>query len=278
MVDSSTRSRRRGRVSLPALVVGGAGVVALAFLAAPLVALVWRAWRTGALGPGVAADDVVLDALRLSGLTTALALGLAVAFGTPLAWVLARRAFRGRQLVETLVDLPLVLPPVVAGVALLTAFGRRGLLGAELEALGIALPFTTAAVVVAQVFVAAPFYVRSARIGFAAISREVVEAAAIDGADGWRVFRDVTWPLARHGVLAGAVLCWARALSEFGATLLFAGNLQGRTQTMPLAIMSAFEGDLGEALALAVLLLALSAAVLLIARAVVREDRSDPWR
>ena len=278
MVDSSTRSRRRGRVSLPALVVGGAGVVALAFLAAPLVALVWRAWRTGALGPGVAADDVVLDALRLSGLTTALALGLAVAFGTPLAWVLARRAFRGRQLVETLVDLPLVLPPVVAGVALLTAFGRRGLLGAELEALGIALPFTTAAVVVAQVFVAAPFYVRSARIGFAAISREVEEAAAIDGADGWRVFRDVTWPLARHGVLAGAVLCWARALSEFGATLLFAGNLQGRTQTMPLAIMSAFEGDLGEALALAVLLLALSAAVLLIARAVVREDRSDPWR
>ena len=220
----------------------------------------------------------MLDALRLSGLTTALALGLAVAFGTPLAWVLARRAFRGRQLVETLVDLPLVLPPVVAGVALLTAFGRRGLLGAELEALGIALPFTTAAVVVAQVFVAAPFYVRSARIGFAAISREVEEAAAIDGADGWRVFRDVTWPLARHGVLAGAVLCWARALSEFGATLLFAGNLQGRTQTMPLAIMSAFEGDLGEALALAVLLLALSAAVLLIARAVVREDRSDPWR
>jgi molybdate transport system permease protein len=267
----------RRRVSGLAVGVGVLGGALLLFLALPLVSLVWRAWRIGAFGARLP-DDLVLDALRLSATTTALALAVSIALGTPLAWVLARREFVGRRVVETLVDLPLVLPPVVAGVALLTAFGRRGLLGGELGALGISLPFSTAAVVVAQVFVAAPFFVRSARTGFAAVQREVEEAAAIDGAGAWRVFRDITWPLARQGAIAGAVLCWARALSEFGATLLFAGNLQGRTQTMPLAIMSAFEGDLTDALALSVILLAASAAVLAIARAVVRDDRGDVWR
>ena len=248
---------RRGASTLflaPALLL-------LTVIALPLVALVIRAIQEGAFGRKIVSDYVV-DALRLSAISTVATLVIAVATGTPLAFALARRRFPGKRLVETLVDLPLVLPPVVAGIALLVAFGRRGLLGDELSALGITLPFTLAAVVLAQVFVAVPFYVRSAKVGFAAVPRDVEEAAAVDGATPWASFRDVTVPLAMPGIAAGMVLCWARALSEFGATLLFAGNLRGTTQTMPLAIMGAFERSLGEALALAALLLAISAAVL----------------
>ena len=237
----------------------------LTVIGLPLMALVIRAVQEGAFGRKLV-SDYVFDALRLSAISTSVTLVVAVATGTPLAFALARRRFRGRQLVETLVDLPLVLPPVVAGIALLVAFGRRGLLGGELSALGITLPFTLAAVILAQIFVAVPFYVRSAKVGFAAVPREVEEAAALDGASAWRSFRDVTVPLAMPGIGAGMVLCWARALSEFGATLLFAGNLRGTTQTMPLAIMGAFERSLGEALALAVLLLTISAAVLIATR------------
>ena len=254
---SATARPRRGTGTLflaPALLL-------LTVIALPLVALVIRAVQEGAFGRKIVSDYVV-DALRLSAISTIATLVIAVATGTPLAFALARRQFPGKRLVETLVDLPLVLPPVVAGIALLVAFGRRGLLGDELSALGITLPFTLAAVVLAQVFVAVPFYVRSAKVGFAAVPRDVEEAAAVDGATPWASFRDVTLPLAMPGVAAGMVLCWARALSEFGATLLFAGNLRGTTQTMPLAIMGAFERSLGEALALAVLLLAISAAVL----------------
>lgn len=240
-------------------------ILLLAVIGLPLAALVVRAVSEGAFGRSLVSDYVV-DALRLSAVTTAATLVLATATGTPLAFALARRRFRGRRLVETLVDLPLVLPPVVAGVALLMAFGRRGLLGDELEALGVSLPFTTAAVVLAQLFVAVPFYVRSAKLGFASVPRDVEEAAAVDGASAWAVFRDVTLPLALPGIGAGMVLCWARALSEFGATLLFAGNLRGTTQTMPLAIMGAFERDLSEVLALSVLLLAISAVVLVVGR------------
>lgn len=237
----------------------------LTVIALPLAALVVRAIQEGAFGRTIVSDYVV-DALRLSAVSTVVTLAVAVATGTPLAFALARRRFPAKRLVETLVDLPLVLPPVVAGIALLVAFGRRGLLGDELDLLGISLPFTLAAVILAQVFVAVPFYVRSAKVGFAAVPRDVEEAAAVDGASPWASFRDVTLPLAMPGIGAGMVLCWARALSEFGATLLFAGNLRGTTQTMPLAIMGAFERSLGEALALAVLLLAISAAVLVATR------------
>ena len=263
---SATARPRRGTGTLflaPALLL-------LTVIALPLVALVIRAVQEGAFGRKIVSDYVV-DALRLSAISTIATLVIAVATGTPLAFALARRQFPGKRLVETLVDLPLVLPPVVAGIALLVAFGRRGLLGDELSALGITLPFTLAAVVLAQVFVAVPFYVRSAKVGFAAVPRDVEEAAAVDGATPWASFRDVTLPLAMPGVAAGMVLCWARALSEFGATLLFAGNLRGTTQTMPLAIMGAFERSLGEALALAVLLLAISAAVLTATRSLSSE-------
>lgn len=259
--------RRAGRLPLFAL----PGLLLVLFIAVPLVALVERALGSSEFWPSLT-KPVVRDALRLSAVTTGMTLLIAFVAGTPLAYLLARRAFRGKRLVETIVDLPLVLPPVVAGIALLVAFGRRGLLGDELRLLGIALPFSTAAVVVAQVFVSVPFYVRGAKVGFLGVPTDVEEAAAMDGATAWTAFRDVTLPLALPGIGAGAVLCWARALSEFGATLLFAGNFQGRTQTMPLAVMGAFERDLDAALAIAVLMLVVSGAVLMASRSFARSD------
>lgn len=237
--------------------------LALAFFGLPLAGLIWSAVGSGALGTSLS-RPVVLDAVRLSLVTTGITLALVLAWGTPLAYLLARRNFRGRWLVAAITELPLVLPPVVAGVGLLMAFGRQGLLGDALALAGLRLPFTTAAVVLAQLFVSAPFYVRSAIAGFGGVDQSLEEAAAIDGASPLQVFLRVTLPLAASGLGAGAVLAWARALSEFGATLMFAGNFRGRTQTMPLAIMSALETDLDAAVALSVLLV-LGAAGLLAA-------------
>ena len=245
------------------------------FLLLPLVALVWRAidrasfWR-------YLNDQMVVEALKLSFTTTLMTLVIAFVVGTPAAYLLARWRFRGYRVIETLIDLPIVLPPVVAGVALLMAFGRRGLLGSELDAFGISLPFTTLGVVIAQVFVAAPFYVRSARAGFATIPRDVEDAAQVDGATSWQVLLNVSVPAALPAITAGAVLCWSRALSEFGATLLFAGNLEGKTQTMPLAIMTAFESNLGSALAIAVILLLISSLILFVSR-LVMSDAEGFW-
>jgi molybdate transport system permease protein len=165
---------------------------------------------------------------------------------------------------DTLIDLPMVLPPAVAGIALLLAFGRRGLFGQYLNDMGIDIAFTQTAVVLAQLFVAAPFYVKAAAVGFAAIDQELEQAAALDGANGWQIFRLITLPLAWTALLGGAVMTWARALGEFGATIIFAGNFPGRTQTMPLAIYLGFELDLNIALTLAVILLAVSFLVLLV--------------
>jgi molybdate transport system permease protein len=180
--------------------------------------------------------------------------------------MLARRRFRGMGLVDSLVDLPIVLPPAVAGLALLLTFGRRGLFGGPLSAMGIELPFTTAAVVIASFFVAAPFYVRAARSGFLSVPREYEEAARVEGANEWEVFRHVTVPIAAPALFGGAILCWARALGEFGATIMFAGQFLGRTQTMPLAIYAALESDTDAALGLSVLLLAISFALLVLFR------------
>lgn len=252
-------------------VMVGALVVVLTFFTLPLVALIWRAIeREGILH--FLDEPLVREAMKLS-LTTSLAsLVISMLFGTPVAYLLARWRFRGHRLVETLLDLPIVLPPVVAGVALLMAFGRRGLLGHELEILGIQLPFTTLGVIVAQIFVAAPFYIRSAIAGFSDIDRDIEAAAEVDGATVLRVLRDISVPAAMPSLAAGAVLCWARALSEFGATLLFAGNMQGRTQTMPLAIMTAFESSLSAALALSVILLIVSFAIIFASRSLTRRD------
>jgi len=208
------------------------------------------------------ASPTVVRALSLSLLTATATTVCALFLGTPLAYLLARRSFRGRRIIDTLVDLPMVLPPAVAGIALLLVFGRRGWLGTPLEAAGISIVFTPVAVVLAQLFVAAPFYIRSAAAGFAEIDSELEQAAALDGAGDFDVFRHVTAALAWPAILGGMVMTWARALGEFGATIIFAGNFPGRTQTMPLAIYLGFERDLDLAVTLAFVLLAASFAVL----------------
>lgn len=249
-----------------ALWIGAAALVV--FLLLPIVALVLRAAQeTDALSAET--RQTLRQALRLTLVTSLITLGIVVFFGTPLAYLLARRRFRARRLVDTLIDLPMVLPPAVAGIALLMAFGRRGVVGEPLDWLGISVGFTTAAVIMAQIFVAVPFYVRSARAGFARVSHELEEAAADLGASPARVFRSVTLPLAGPGIAAGAVLAWARAVGEFGATIMFAGNFAGRTQTMPLAIYGRYvAGDLSTALILSAVLLTASMLVLLAVRTV----------
>jgi molybdate transport system permease protein len=231
----------------------------------PLAGLLYRApWSTL---PGRLAEPAVLAALRLSLLTATLATVVSLLLGVPLAWVLARTAFPGRRLVRALVTVPLVLPPVVGGVALLLVFGRDGLLGSWLDrAFGFTLPFTTPGVVVAEAFVAMPFLVISVEGALRGADARYEEAAATLGAGRWTAFRRVTLPLVAPGVVAGAVLCWARALGEFGATITFAGNFPGRTQTMPLAVYLALEQDLDAAIVLSLLLLGVSVAVLVALR------------
>ena len=209
----------------------------------------------------------VLAALRLSLITATLATGVSLLLGVPLAWLLARTRFPGRRFARALVTVPLVLPPVVGGVALLLVFGRRGLLGGWLDAtFGISLPFTTAGVVVAETFVAMPFLVISVEGALRGADARYEEAAATLGAGPWTAFRRVTLPLIAPGVAAGAVLCWARALGEFGATITFAGNFPGRTQTMPLAVYLALEQDLDAAIVLSLVLLVVSVTILVALR------------
>lgn len=228
-------------------------VLFAAFVALPLVALVVRAVMTGDLFLQLA-QPIVLSALRLSAVTSLAALIVIVLVGTPTAYLFARSTFPGKRLLDTFIDVPLALPPVVVGVALLLVFGRLGVVGQWLHPLGIEIAFTTLAVVLAQVFVAAPFYVRSAKIGFGRVDPELEEIAVTLGASTWQTMRYVTLPLAWPALAGGAVLSWARALGEFGATIMFAGNFTGRTQTMPLAIMTALESDLQTAIVLATLL------------------------
>jgi molybdate transport system permease protein len=235
--------------------------VAVAFLLLPLAGLLVRApWRSldRVLGEGQ-----VLDALRLSLICASTATVVSLLFGVPLAWVLARARFRGRGLLRALVTLPLVLPPVVGGVALLLAFGRRGIVGHYLDSwFGFTLPFTTLGVVVAETFVAMPFLIVTVEGAFRSADRGYEEAAATLGASRLTVFRRVTLPLIAPSLVAGSVLCWARALGEFGATITFAGNFPGRTQTMPIAVYLALERDPEAAIALSLVLLAVSVAVL----------------
>lgn len=243
------------------LAVALACAVCVAFLSLPLLALLLRVPFGDLLR--YMGDPVVLDALRVSAISSFISLALTVALGTPLSYVMARHSFRGKRLVETLVELPLVLPPAVAGVALLFAFGRRTFFGGVLRDLNLEVAFTLAAVVLAQTFVAAPFYIRAARAGFQSVPRDVVEVAHTQGASGWQTFRHVVVPLAMPGLVGGAVMAWARAVGEFGATILFAGNFQGRTQTMPLAIYTALESDLNAAIVLSAILVLSSFALLI---------------
>ncbi|MEH1101590.1 ABC transporter permease [Micromonospora sp. CPCC 205561] len=259
MTGTRARARRRGgRVPLALLLPAGLGLVLLVL---PLVGLLARTpWAT--LPQRLAAPGV-LTALRLSLLTATLATLLCLLLGVPLAWLLARVEFPGRRLVRALVTVPLVLPPVVGGVALLLVFGRRGLLGGWLDAtFGITLPFTTAGVVLAEAFVAMPFLVIAVEGALRGADRRYEEAAATLGAGRWTTFVRVTLPLVAPGLAAGAVLCWARALGEFGATITFAGNYPGRTQTMPLAVYLALETDVQAAVVLSLVLLTVSVAIL----------------
>jgi molybdate transport system permease protein len=211
-----------------------------------------------------------LTALRLSIITSLCSVALALALGTPLAYTLARWQFSGKYLIELLVDLPIVLPPSVAGLALLITFGRQGLLGRSLLMFGISLPFSTTAVIMAQTFVSAPLFIRTVRIGFAEVDIQLEEAAHVEGANQWQLFREVMLPLVGRSLVNGSILTWTRALGEFGATILFAGNLEGVTQTMPLAIYLGFENSIGMAIALSSVLVMSSVVLLTFSRYIER--------
>lgn len=237
----------------------GTALVVVLFFALPLFAVLLRvlpihsdAWR----------DPATIDALELSLFTSGMATALSAALGTPMAYLLARESFRGKTVLDTLVDIPMVLPPAVAGLALLMAFGRSGLLGPLLGSLGIELPFTTAAVVIAETFVAAPFYIRAAKTGFAGVDRRLEQMSNLLGISNLRTFIRITLPLAAPSLVVGLLMTWARALGEFGATIMFAGNFQGRTQTMPLAIYIGLESNLDSALVLGLVLIVVSFAIL----------------
>lgn len=257
MTDRTALSRL-GTLAMPSLL--------LALLALPFLSLV-LASTPADLAAGLS-RPIVLSAIALSARTTIVSLALVVVTGTPLAWWLATSRGKLVRAAETLVDAPIVVPPAVVGIALLTTFGRDGLLWPPLEAVGVSISFTTAAVIIAQVVVSAPFYVQSAAASFRAVDLDLVLVARTLGASRRGAFLRVAVPLAMPGLVSGAALAWARAIGEFGATLLFAGNLPGITQTMPLAIYAALEADVRTAVAMSLVLLAVSLALLLLLRAI----------
>jgi molybdate transport system permease protein len=259
-VTGDGRVRRTGTTTPPALVVLGA--LGLAAFVLPLVALLARTpWSSL---PELLASDVVTDSLRLSLTTSVIATLVSAVLGIPLAWLMARVEFPGRAIVRGVVTLPLVLPPVVGGAALLFALGRRGLIGEPLNrATGLVLPFSTWGVVVANTFVAMPFLVITVEGALRNLDRRYEGAAATLGAGRWTVLRRVTLPMIGPSLAAGLVLTWARALGEFGATITFAGNLPGRTRTLPLAVFVALESDQEAAVALSLIMVVISLAVLI---------------
>lgn len=260
--------KRTGRIAL--IVASGLFVFLLVL---PLLALVVRAVQNRAwestLGSGV------LPAVVLSLTTTAITALVTVLLGTPLAYVLARWRFPFKRIITVLIELPIVMPPAVAGLALLVAFGGRGLLGPLLDSFGVRLPFTTAAVVLAQVFISAPFYVRSAQVGFQSVDKEVEDAARVDGAGGLQLFWGITLPLASRALGAGLTLSWARALGEFGATILFAGSTQGRTRTLPLLVYQLFEQDINAAIWAGLLLIGMALGALLLSQWLQRGQKDE---
>jgi len=259
-----------GKLSPPNAALAVMAALFVAFLTAPLVCLALKVPLAG-FGRYVR-DPLVLAALLLTVKTTLLAVATIVVIGTPVAYLLARRDFPGKQLLDAVVDLPMTMPPVVAGLALLMAFSPRGPIGGLLRDAGIEVVWTTAAVVIAQVFMAAPLCVKAARSGFEAVGESLLRASLVLGASRWRTFRRVTLPLAGGGVASGVILAWARAAGEFGATITFAGNLPGVTQTAPLAVFVGVNRDLSVGITLAAILLAFSFAVLLCARILLKRS------
>jgi molybdate transport system permease protein len=260
-----------------AFLSGLATAVLLGFVLLPVVALFTRV-SAGQLAAQLK-SRVALDALGVSLRTSLLALLLVIALGTPAAYALAARVRTASAVITTLLELPLVLPPAVAGLGLLVAFGRNGLLGGPLRALGVSIPFTQAAVVLALLYVSMPFYVRQAIASFQAVDRELLAASRTLGAGASATFFRVALPLARPGLSAGAALAWARALGEFGATLMFAGSLQGRTQTLPVAIFAELAQDFDVSLAISALLVVVSAGLFVGIKVLLRRSPgwTNPW-
>lgn len=246
-------------------------LAAIAFIGLPMVALLWRSWQDHAWKNTF--DERLIHALLLTFETTAYSLIIIILLGTPLAYILARWQFWGKRLINVMVELPIVMPPAVAGLGLLMAFGRRGMVGTVLyDEFGLRLAFTQEAVVLAQTFVAMPFYTRSAQLGFSGVDTEIENAALVDGASPFWRFVFVTLPLSWRAVLAGLLMSWARAIGEFGATILFAGSVSGRTQTMTLLIYNIFEQDIGAAVWTALLLIVLAALIILVTQLLVKQS------
>jgi len=242
--------------------------LAMTFIALPVVALFLKSPLDTILR--TLHDPVVMDALRLSLMTSTLTTLIVVLMGTPVAYVSARFHYFGKDMADSLIDLPVIMPPAVAGIALLMAFGRMGIVGQHLNALGISIAFTTLAVIIAQVFVSSPFYIRQARTSFEDVDLAYENAARTLGASRVCTFFHVTLPIAMNGLISGAIMAFARSLGEFGATIMFAGNFQGRTQTMPLAIYTAMQGDLDVSLCLAIILVAISFVVIVLVKILTR--------
>lgn len=262
--------RRRGlKVGLALLLI-----FAAAFIALPVASLFIKSASGVTLE--TLRDPVVTDALTLSLFTATTTVVIVIILGTPLSYLNARFDYPGKEIADSLIELPVVMPPMVGGIALLMAFGRMGVLGQHLHAWGVNIAFTTVAVVVAQIFVSMPFYLRQARISFEDVDLVLENAARTLGASRTRVFFSVTLPIATNGLISGAIMSFARALGEFGATIMFAGNFQGRTQTMPLAIYTAMQGDLNVSLCLALILVAISFAIIATVKMLTRRMyRSD---
>ncbi|MEO1288016.1 MAG: ABC transporter permease [Chloroflexota bacterium] len=266
MLKQSVNSQTLSRI-----IIGCVGLFAYVLLMIPLFVLMMRALASGGW-QSLPDSSIVLDAIGLSLRTTSISIIFIVLLGLPLAYIFARWDFRGKTIATVLIELPIVMPPAVAGLALLLTFGRRGAVGMSLSMFGINIAFTMWAVIIAQVFVAAPFFIRATQIGFANIPDELEDAARVDGATEWEVWRWVTFPLALRAIIAGLILSWARAIGEFGATILFAGSLQGRTQTMPLLVYAVFERDIDAAIWTGVLLIIVAFVALLMSQLLTASD------
>ncbi|MFZ3094616.1 MAG: ABC transporter permease [Methanothrix sp.] len=243
-------------------------IIAITFIALPVVALFLRSPLDTTLRS--LHDPVVIDALRLSLMTSTVTTITVVLMGTPIAYVSARFRYFGKELADSLIDLPVIMPPAVAGIALLMAFGRMGIVGHYLDAFGMSIAFTTLAVIIAQVFVSSPFYIRQARTSFEDVDIALENAARTLGGSRVYAFFHVILPIAINGLISGAIMAFARSLGEFGATIMFAGNFQGRTQTMPLAIYTAMQGDLDVSLCIAIILVAISFVVIFLVKTLTR--------
>ena len=265
MIRTFAGIKTEGRSSHPLWMPAGITVTLLyvLFIGLPVVAILVKAAQQKGLMASLLSDTTI-QALQLSIVTSIISIIIVVIIGTPFALLLARKDNLLLKFIDSLVELPIILPPIVAGVAMLMAFGRQGIMGPALSSVGIALPFTTGAVICAQIFVAAPFYIRAAKLGFQSVSTDYEDVSQTLGVSPWQTFWKLTIPLASPSILSGLALAWARAISEFGATIMFAGNLTGKTQTMPLAILTAMESDIGASLGLSVKLLFASIIVLII--------------